>query len=332
MPAKNLIVIGSGAGGMQPLETILRGLPASLDAAVLIVQHIPGSAPNDFLLSLNQASETAVRYAENGEEILAGRIYLAPPNSHLLVKDGNICLGKGPRENRARPAIDVLFRTAAHSCGGPVTAVLLSGVLNDGTAGLLSVKRHGGQSIVQSPDEAVFDGMPRSAIAYSAFDQILPSDRIAPALLAILAETAERKGGADAMSTSKHDADYAEVGGPGLSNLSPVKAPSALTCPACGGAVWECQDNTLRMFKCHVGHSYTAELMLEEQSEAVDEAAWVLLRSLEENIFFRRQLAAWARDIENFKEADYHLQQAEYSERRSKTIRTMLLEQDESTG
>ncbi len=328
MPVHDIIVIGAGAGGEHDVKTVLSGLAPDLHASVFIVQHLPGHTPSELVRSLNRSSPMLVTHPKHGERIEVSRVYLAPPNRHMLVADGAIILGNGPKENRSRPAIDALFRTAAHAYGERVAALILSGTLNDGTSGLMSVKRHGGISIVLDPEQATFDGMSRSAIALTSVDHILAMDAIAPTLTTLVGEGAERRGGSKAMAIQQSETDIAETGTVGLSKAAPGKIPSSLTCPACGGAVWQVQDDSLTLFKCHVGHSYTAELLLEEQSEAVDAAAWVLLRSLEENVFLRRQLASWARLTDRASEADFHEQQALSAAKQAESLKAMVLSQD----
>lgn len=322
--AKAVIVIGSSAGGVEAVSQLLTRLPSDLDAAVLIVQQIPGHSPNELAAMLNKRSNLPVAIAVHGEKILPSRVYLAPPNEHLIVKRDSICLGNGPKENRSRPAVDVLFRTAAHNYGSRVVGVVLSGVLNDGTAGLMAIQTHGGKTIVQDPDEAVFDGMPRSAIALTKVDHVLKAAEIGTSLGPVIAAVLGDKGGADTMPEYRDQADIGEVGGPGIETMA-TYPPSALTCPACGGAVWQMQEQSLTLFKCHTGHSYTAELMLEEQSESVDEAAWVLLRAIAESIFLRKKLAEWARNTGRAEEAEFHEQQAKEAERQSEAFRDLIL-------
>lgn len=325
-PAKSVIVIGSSAGGVEPVSLLLSGLPSDLNAAVLIVQQTPGHSPNELARMLNKRCNLPVAIPDDGVKILTGHVYLAPPNQHLMVKQQSICLGNGPKENRSRPAIDVLFRTAAHAYGPHVIGVVLSGVLNDGTAGLMSIKTHGGTSIVQDPDEAVFDGMPRSAIALTRVDQVLKAAEIGPAL-GTLMNTIGEEGGSHTMPEYKDQADVGEAGGPGIDTMQAIP-PSALTCPSCGGAVWQVQEQSLTLFKCHVGHGYTAELMLEEQSEAVDQAAWVLLRSIDESVYLRRKLAEWARQTGRLEEAAFHEQQAADARGQAEAFRGLLLSKE----
>ncbi|MBC7998594.1 MAG: chemotaxis protein CheB [Leptolyngbya sp.] len=320
---KDVVVIGSSAGGVEAVSILLSGLPSDFGAAVFLVQQTPGHSPSELAKMLNQRSKIPVAIPLDGDTILPGNVYLAPPNQHLIVKRGTICLGNGPKENRSRPAVDVLFRTAAHAYDSHVIGIILSGVLNDGTAGLMSIKTHGGISIVQNPDEAVFDGMPRSAIALTNVDHVLKTADIGPLLQKLIVDGIGKEG-IEIMPEYKDQADVGEVGGPGIGNVAPYP-PSALTCPSCGGAVWQVQEESLTLFKCHVGHSYTAELMLEEQSETVDAAAWMLLRAINESIHLRRQLAGWARSIGGIEEAEFHEQQAIEAERQSASFRSLIL-------
>lgn len=324
LKVKNIIAIGSSAGGVEAVSILLGGLSKQLEAAVFLIQGTPGHSPNELAKILNRRSALPVTIPVDGETINPKHVYLAPPNQHLIVKNGAICLGNGPKENRARPAIDALFRTAAHAYGKHVIGVILSGVLNDGTAGILSIKAHGGKSIVQDPDEAVFDGMPRSAIAFSQVDYVLKVQEISACLESLVAENLEEEGGAGYTPEYRDQADVGEVGGPGI-GLVANYPPSALTCPSCGGAVWEIQEQSLNLFKCHTGHSYTAELMLEEQSEAVDSAAWTLLRAIGESIHLRLKLAEWARSTGRNEEAAFHQQQAKEAQKQESAFRTLLL-------
>lgn len=184
----DLIVIGASAGGVEALLTIVRDLPVDLPAAICVVLHLPPTSPSRLPHLLTRAGPLPATHAENGEPLELGHIYVAPPDYHLLVRPGHLELSRGPRENRSRPAIDALFRSAALAYGRRVVGVVLSGALDDGTAGLLAVKQGGGLAVVQDPDDALFDGMPRNAIERVNVDVVAPGDVLAP-LLARLAST-----------------------------------------------------------------------------------------------------------------------------------------------
>src|SRR5207244_2427388 len=164
MPGRDIIVVGASAGGVEALATLVRGLPADLPAAVFVVLHVPPHGTSVLPQILTRAGRLPAKHAVDGEAIQAGRIYVAPPDHHLLVKPGYVRVAHGPRENGHRPAVDALFRTAARTYGHRVAGVVLTGVLDDGTAGLIAVKLRGGAALVQHPDDALYDGMPRSAL------------------------------------------------------------------------------------------------------------------------------------------------------------------------
>jgi two-component system chemotaxis response regulator CheB len=184
---RDIVVIGGSAGGIEAVTEVVRGLPANFPAAVFVVVHFPGSISSTLPRILSRAGPLPARHARDGEPIESGRIYVGPPDCHLLLTDGHTRLTKGPKENGHRPAIDPLFRTAAHGYGPRVVGVVLSGNLNDGTAGLLTIKRREGIAIVQSLETALYQGMPRSAIDHVAVDHVLSPSEI-PLLLSDLAQ------------------------------------------------------------------------------------------------------------------------------------------------
>ncbi|HEY8599580.1 MAG TPA: chemotaxis protein CheB, partial [Thermomicrobiales bacterium] len=184
----DLIVIGTSAGGVQALLELLDDLPANLPAAICIVIHIPAESPSLLPRILQRRSALPVRHAVDGERIVPGHVYIAPPDHHLLVDPGRLRLRHGPRENRCRPAVDPLFRSAALAYGPRLIGVVLTGALNDGTAGLAIIKRLGGVTIVQDPADALFPGMPASAQRHVAVDYSLPLADIAAALTRVARE------------------------------------------------------------------------------------------------------------------------------------------------
>lgn len=187
MAAHDIVVVGFSAGGLEALVQVVSDLPADLPASLFVVHHFPASSISVLPRILHRAGPLPAAHAQQGEAIVQGRIYVAPPDRHLLIGLDTVLLSSGPRENRYRPAIDVLFRTAAKSYGPRVIALLLSGTLDDGTAGLGMVEQCGGVSVVQDPDDAVYSGMPSSALAHNKVDHVLPVGSIAPLLVRLIA-------------------------------------------------------------------------------------------------------------------------------------------------
>jgi two-component system, chemotaxis family, protein-glutamate methylesterase/glutaminase len=296
-----IAVVGASQGGVRALREVVSGLPADFPATVFIVQHT--GAANSVLPSLlSEVAKLPVAHARDRESIHPGHIYVAPPDHHMLLVDGHLELTRGPRENWARPAIDPLFRTAAESYARDVTGIVLTGLLNDGTAGLYEIKRRGGTSIVQDPDEAEADSMPRSAIDNVAVDYCLPLAEI-PILLTKLARTEGRQpsgvkpSGALVMPEGKID------------------RPVAQTCPECGGAMREDSLGTLTRFRCHTGHMMTAEVLAAAQVENLDRNIAATFRGLNER-------AAFCADIADKREASGDRQSAEIWRRASEEAAT----------
>ena len=270
-----IIVIGASAGGVDAIRTIVVGLPATLSAAVFVTLHI-GSHKSDLPWLLGRLGTMSASHAVHGEEIRAGHIFVAPPDHHMTVESGKVCLTKGPRENMARPAIDPMFRSAARTYGANVIGVILTGGLNDGTAGLYEVKAQGGLTIVQDPSDAVGASMPKSAIANVAVDYVLTVPEIAPLLVQLVAERSPaeaRKGGDQATGDSQEK---------GMTAQFTLNHPVAVTCPDCGGALRRSELGSLTQFSCHIGHVYTAEIMLAAQFLTMERSVEQAMRSLSE--------------------------------------------------
>lgn len=258
------IAIGASAGGVDALIRLAAGLPGDLDAAVLVVLHI-GAHPSELPALLAAAGPLPASHAGQDEAIRAGQIYIAPPDRHLTVKDGRLHLSRGPLENWARPAINPLFRSAAAEYGPRLIGIILTGRLNDGSAGLLEIKRSGGITIVQSPGEAAWPAMPASALAHVGPDHCLPLDAIGPLVTRLV------KAYADPIPVSSTPEE-----GAGMTSEQPYDRPLALTCPDCGGALRPIPGGALIEYRCHIQHVYTAEVLAEahfEQMERIVRAA-----------------------------------------------------------
>jgi two-component system, chemotaxis family, protein-glutamate methylesterase/glutaminase len=322
MAGRDIVVVGGSAGSIEVLAEFVGGLPPDFPGSIFVVVHFPGSVTSTLPRILNRSGPLLARHPRDGESIESGRIYVAPPDCHLHVSDGHVRLTRGPKENGHRPALDPLFRTAALSYGPRVVGVVLSGNLNDGTAGLLRIKQRGGLAIVQDPETALYQGMPRSAIERVAVDHVVPVQEIS----ALVAELASRP--ADhlevvAMSeeaTSDMKADEIAISDrqrqPGL--------PSTMSCPECHGVLWEVNDEELVQFRCRVGHAYSAEALLVHQSEQLEAALWTGLRALEEHSALARRLAARAEGRGHRYSASAFNEQATDAEQHASVIRSVL--------
>ena len=283
-----LIVIGASAGGLDGVLTIVRQLPARLPACVIVVVHNNGRSHLPAILA--RVSELPVAVPENGDEITPGRILVAPQDYHLLVNGRHLVLHSGPRENGFRPAIDPLFRTAARAYGSRVMGVVLSGALDDGTYGMQVIKGAGGLTVVQHPDEAPIPSMPLSALANVEIDHVMRAAEIADLIVERAAPRAakETPAMAEASTPEPQDpADQTQV----HSMMEIFGPPSGITCPNCGGALWEVRDGQLVRYRCHVGHQFSPEGLEAGQNDAVEGALWSAVRALEEQANLRQRMA-----------------------------------------
>jgi two-component system chemotaxis response regulator CheB len=290
----DIIVIGASTGGFEALRVLLKELPPELPAAVFVVVHMAANGPGLLPQIIGRWTRLPARKAHDGERIAPGRIYVAPPDHHLLIKRGRVILSRGPRENRFRPAVDPLFRSAAKAYGARVVGVILSGGLDDGVAGLQSIKQEGGLAIVQEPSDAMEPSMPLSAIREVAVDEVLSSDRIGPRLVELVGSGAPSLAPEEpVVKDEDRSPDVAEFGSNTLERHS--DPPSAFTCPECGGALWEVREGQVVRFRCHVGHGFSDDALAESQTDVVEEALWHALRALEENAALFRRMADRAR-------------------------------------
>lgn len=293
MSSRNIIVLGASAGGIEALLAVVRGLPPDLDASIFVVVHLPPYSVSRLPDILTRASSLPADHAQHGERIRPGRIYVAPPNQHMLVRDGEIALSHGPRENHTRPAIDPLFRSAARAYGPRTVGVILSGALYDGAAGLASVKARGGIAIVQDPVEASFPSMPQSALRLVDADFVLPADRIGPEVGRLAAGATDDRG-EDTIMIDDDDRIQQVIEQDFVAQAGDRRGhePTMYTCPDCGGVLWQVETGPLGRFRCHVGHAYAPDVLLEQKSEEAEAALWSCVRLLREQATLTRQAVA----------------------------------------
>src|SRR5262245_33761662 len=273
------VALGASAGGVEALTRIVRELPASFGAPLLVVMHMPSTAVSRLPEILGRAGALMATHATSGDGPEPGRIYVAPPDRHMVVNDGRLVLIEGPHENGVRPAVDPLFRSAAGWYRERLIAGVLSGTLDDGTAGIATVRSKGGVTVAQQPSDAIAPDMPSSAIENVGIDYVLPAPDIARLPGGFVAGTVRRTTTA---ATAWDEAD--------------ASTPVDLVCPECGGVLRQFDENGVLRFHCRVGHTYSPDALYAAQDGRLEAALWAAIRSLEESASMARRLAQAARD------------------------------------
>ncbi|HET6882436.1 MAG TPA: chemotaxis protein CheB [Pirellulales bacterium] len=327
MSGINLVVIGGSAGALPALEELVRDLPSEFPAALCVVLHTSAGSPGLLPEIVGRRTRLACTYARDGDAMKPGTVYFASADRHLLIEDGRLRVTHGPRENGFRPAVDPLFRTAARARDRRVAGIILSGSLGDGSAGLALIKQAGGTSIVQDPNEALFSSMPQAAIAGVDIDYVVRAAEIGPLLLTLTNGGLAR--GAAMSDKSSTKTDTADRGGD-LSKEAPQGELTPFTCPECGGSLWE-QDNGRQIrFRCHVGHAYNGESLLQYVTEEVESALWTALRVLEEHALLQERMAARSEAFELAASAAHFHSRAADSRRQAETLRNVLMNESHS--
>jgi len=289
MSTRDIIVIGASMGGVEALSALAGQLPADLAAAVLVVQHTSAASPGLLGAILSSRGPLPAATAEDGVRPERGRIYVAPPNRHLLLTEQGIRVVFGPRENRSRPAIDPLFRTAAVHGRSRVIGVVLTGLLGDGASGLLAIRRCGGEAVVQTPDDAAYPDMPLRALAAVGSAHQAPLDGMGALLARLALEPAPAPPPVpealmlEARLTERamEAEDWTQLPG----------GPTTFTCPECKGSIQEVLDDGIRRFRCRVGHAYSVDDLLAGKARAVEETLWMALQTLEERAAMLERMA-----------------------------------------
>jgi two-component system, chemotaxis family, protein-glutamate methylesterase/glutaminase len=326
MARRDLVVVGASAGGVEALRTLVAGLPGELAAAVLVVLHIPPRAPSALPGILTRSGPLKAVHAADGERLHHGRIYVAPSDRHLLVRDGHIWLSNGPIENGHRPAVDALFRSAAHAHGTRTIGVVLSGARDDGTAGLSSIVSRGGLAIVQDPADALHPSMPRSAIDHVNVDHVEPAREIGPLIASLVGESVDDLDGPSVDELLSAEAQMADMQ-PLTTDDIPAN-PAGLACPYCHGALFELDGAPAPRYRCRVGHAWSPQSLIEEQSEAFEGALWMALRVLEEKAALCGRMADSARTRGSVKSAERYQQFSAEADKASGLIRDLITKLD----
>ncbi len=306
-----VVVVGASAGGMEALTGLVAQLPADFPAPVLIVNHMGAETTGDPLVrALNEAGSMPCGHARDEEPFERGHVYLAPSDQHLLVVRGKMLVTKGARENRYRPAIDPLFRSAAVAYGKGVIGVILTGYLDDGTSGMMAVKRCGGISVVQDPADAAHPDMPQSVITHVGADYCVPLARMGSLLEKLVARV---EGVSDEPPEDLViEAEIAQRVVSDLKSVDRLGHQVPFNCPDCGGVLWQMKHGNVPRFRCHTGHAFSSAALLAEQSEKVEETLWVALRMFEERQNLISTMGSSQKDlpssvVERVKDSQVHI-------------------------
>jgi two-component system, chemotaxis family, protein-glutamate methylesterase/glutaminase len=338
-PPRGLVVVGASAGGVEALSALVATLPPDLPAAVLVVVHVPASGTSALPTILDRRGPLPVRHARDGDPLVEGEILVAPPDHHLLVDGDRVAVTRGPQENGHRPAVDVLFRSAARARGASVVAVVLSGALDDGAAGVVSVKSRGGRCVVQS--DPLFDGMVRSTTEADHPDASVPAAEIAATLTDWLAEVPAYAGNGVAGQVT---GETVEERGEEMDEEVAMAAmdastmhlherpgdPAGFGCPDCAGALFRIEEGNLVRFRCRVGHAWSSESLLVRQTVALESALWMALRSLEEKAALNQELGDRAAAAGHDRTAARFAEGAHEATRAAELVRRLVIEVGET--
>lgn len=327
----DLVVVGASAGGVESLSGFVRGLDPELNATVLIVLHLPATSASMLSAILARAGPLPVSAVVESETNRPGQILVAPPDYHLVVLDAHTTITRGPRENGFRPAIDVLFRSAARAYGHRVIGVILSGTLDDGTAGMLAIRQRGGLVLVQSPEEATYPSMPTNVIQHVGADLIGTVAELAAAVNEHVGAQEGESASPEPSGILINEVEIADMNPDAFASDDRPGRPSGYSCPDCSGTLFEIDDAGLLRFRCRVGHAWSSLALMAAQSEAMESALWMAFRSLEEKAALSRQLAEQAGERGNMVLQERYLERATEASRSARLLH-QLLEQPLSTA
>jgi len=307
MVGHNIIVIGASAGGVRALEVLVAGLPHDLQAAVFIVLHISPSGEALLASILARRSRVDCSTAVDGEPIRMGEVRVAPPDHHLILEQGRMIVTHGPKENRSRPSIDTLFRSAAAAYGSRVIGVVLTGYLDDGTAGLWSIKRRGGIAVVQDPNDAEYPDMPRNASGGVTVDYTSSLQDMASLLTRLTA--------APSPDSEQAVEDEQEV--PGVVYI----------CPDCNGPLREVKigNEKLVRFRCLVGHRFSMMTLLDAHAATRESTLWAAVVALEHQALLAERAAKHATSRNELDAAAGLAGEAQSAKQQAQKLRDLLL-------
>ena len=324
-----IVVIGASAGGFEALKVLVSQLPTNLNAAIFVVRHMSATVESVLPDVLNKQNTLHASHAIDKEPILPGRIYIAPPDRHLLIEKGRVRVTKGPKENRFRPAVDPLFRSAAFNYGPRVVAIILSGALDDGSAGMWSVKHFGGTTIVQDPEEAEVSGMPESALREVQVDHCLPVKGIAevlanwkPSQQTINDTVVEKDKRTEAEIRIAAEDNAFALGIFQHGELTPF------TCPECHGVLAALRDGNIKRYRCHTGHAFSANSLLTSITERIEENVFSAIRGIDESVMLLNHIGDHFAEKNETKLASYYFNKAKDAADKAAILRVAVFDNE----
>jgi two-component system chemotaxis response regulator CheB len=323
---RDIVVIGASAGGIEALRVLAGGLPRQFRASVCVVTHVSADSPGILDTILDRSGPLPAVMVRTPQRLRTGVIYVAAPDHHLIVEPSLLRPTRGPRENRFRPAIDPLFRSAAQVYGPRAIGVILSGGLDDGTAGLWAIKRLGGTAIVQDPAEAMVAAMPRNALEHVKVDHCVPVAEIPGLLVRLTAEPMEEEEGYTVPESLKIEVNIAGENDPLKAGVEQLGEPSTYACPECHGVLRRVDEGDRVRFRCHTGHAYSAETLISEFDQTIETALWNSIRALQEKVLLIRNLAKHASERDDRPLAEALVRRAHEAHERAEAVRRAVTE------
>lgn len=330
-PFQKIIVIGASAGGFEAIKKIIKKLPPDFATPIFIVWHISPDIRGVLPQVLNKENKIDAAHAYNNEAIKPNRIYIAPPDHHLLVEKDKVLVTHGPKENRFRPAVDPLFRSAAYAYGNRVIGVILSGALDDGTAGLWAIKHYGGTAIVQDPMDAEVASMPENALRQVEVDYCVGVSEIAQLLVRLSKEEVNKNATVMKDEQTKKEIEIAMGDNALKEGVLEFGTLSPLTCPECHGVLVRLQNDNLIRYRCHTGHAYSVDTLLAAITERIENSLYGAIRGMDESTLLLNHIGDHLAESNQPKLAAVYFKKAKEAQEKSNLVRTAVLQNEELT-